>query len=343
LARDGAAAGITVLLAGDRTMLGLRVAPVLGRKIVLALTDRSDYASAGIRAASLPARFEPGRAIDAGNGLEMQLALLTDDPRPGGQLAALAELGRAGTPATSGPTIRIKSLPTSVRHAELDIRDPTRGDPEHYLDGDSASLAGQPGSCLLGLGGDDARPVWFGLFAAHARFLVCGPPLSGRSSTAVAIARQALQAGLRMLVAAPPRSPLAVWAVRHGLAVLTPDGPPPDGSRDAFAGQLVLIDDAEQFSDTASGSHLTELATHHPGAVVAAARTEEMMTSFRGPAVTVRRRRTGLLLQPGPADGELLGIRTSGQRLPPVPGRGLLVTDATRRIAPDGLVVQVAI
>jgi S-DNA-T family DNA segregation ATPase FtsK/SpoIIIE len=67
------------------------------------------------------------------------------------------------------------------------------------------------------------------------------------------------------------------------------------------------------------------------------------VTSFSGLAVVIRRRRTGLLLQPGPADGELLGVRTGGQRMAPVPGRGLLVTDTTRQTAPEGLALQVAI
>ncbi|MDQ1742280.1 MAG: segregation ATPase FtsK/SpoIIIE, family [Pseudonocardiales bacterium] len=342
LARDGAAAGITVLIAGDRAMLGLRVAPVLARRIVLALTDRSDYASAGIHAASLSVRFEPGRAVDAGDGLELQLALLTDDARPGSQQAALVEFARTDPVTAAGPTIRVRSLPTLVRRADLHIGGSDPRGPEHLPEGDHDAPAGHPGSCLLGLGGDDARPVWSCLFAEHARFLVCGPALSGRSTTMVAIAQQALRAGLAMLVAAPLRSPLADWGARQGLAVLTPDGPSGSQSCD-FPGQLVVIDDAEQFTDTDSGIRLTELVTNHPGAVVAAARTEELMSSFRGPAVAVRRSRTGLLLQPGPADGELLGVRTGGRRMPLVPGRGLLITDSTRRTAPDGLVLQVAI
>ncbi|HEV2888151.1 MAG TPA: FtsK/SpoIIIE domain-containing protein [Jatrophihabitans sp.] len=348
LARDGAAVGITVLIAGDRAMLGLRIAPALSRKLLFALVDRSDYASAGLSLSSLPVRFQPGRAVSAGDGLEVQLALLTDDARPGAQLAAVAQLSTPGAVATAGPTIRIRSLPASVRQAELAGCAPTRHshdlDADRETDADRDELAGRPGSCLLGLGGDDAHPVWTGLFVDHARFLISGPPLSGRSTTAVVIARQAVRAGLAILVAAPPRSPLAAWATRRGLDVLTPDcGPEAGGSCDAFTGQLVLIDDAEQFNDTVSGSYLTELATRHRAAVIAAARSEDLAVSFRGPAVAVRRHRTGLLLQPGPADGELLGVRTGGQRMASVPGRGLLVTDTTRRTAPDGLALQVAI
>jgi S-DNA-T family DNA segregation ATPase FtsK/SpoIIIE len=341
--RDGAAVGITVLIAGDRAMLGLRVAPALSRKLLLALTDRGDYASAGLSPASLPARFEPGRAVGADDGLEVQLALLTADAGPGAQQAVVQQLGGGGS-AAAGPTIRIRSLPTSVRQAELRTRTLSRAPADGAPTREHDELAERLGDCLLGVGGDDARPVWADLFAEHARFLISGPPLSGRSTTAVVIAQQALAAGLALLVAAPPRSPLAAWAHRQGVDVLTPDSVPGvDGAWQDVTSQLVLIDDAEQFNDSASGGFLTELATGHRAAVIAAARSDDLMTSFRGPAVTVRRRRTGLLLQPSPADGELLGVRVGPHRMASGPGRGLLVTDATRAAAPDGLALQVAI
>jgi S-DNA-T family DNA segregation ATPase FtsK/SpoIIIE len=338
LLRDGAAVGITVLIAGGRAMLGLRVGPALNQKLLLALNDRHDYVSAGLSAASLPIRFGPGRAVSAGDGLEIQLALLASAEGDGTERAAVRRISPAGSaPPTGGPSIRLRSLPASIRQTDLAFWPAGR----HTLKGE---LPDQPAECLLGVGGDDAHPIWEQLFADHARFLISGPPLSGRSTTAIVIARQALQAGLEVLVAAPPRSLLAAWASKQGLDVLTPDGPVHRGEAcDAFAGQVVLIDDAEQFTDTASGSLLTEIATSHRAAVIAGARSDDLATSFRGPAATMRRRRTGLLLQPSPADGDLFGIRIGPHRTPAPPGRGLLVTDAVRRTAPDGLALQVAI
>jgi S-DNA-T family DNA segregation ATPase FtsK/SpoIIIE len=338
LLRDGAAAGITVLIAGGRAMLGVRVGPALNQKLLLALNDRQDYVSAGLSAASLPVRFGPGRAVSAGDGLEIQLALLTTADGHGTERAAVRRISPTGSaPSTGGPSIRLRSLPASIRQADLAFWPAGR----HTLE---RELADQPVECLLGVGGDDAHPIWEQLFADHARFLISGPPLSGRSTTAIVIARQALQAGLGILVAAPPRSLLAAWASKQGLDVLAPDGPAHLGEAcGAFSGQVVLIDDAEQFIDTASGNLLTEIAASHRAAVIAGARSDDLATSFRGPAATMRRRRTGLLLQPSPADGDLFGIRIGPHRTPAPPGRGLLVTDAVRRTAPDGLALQVAI
>jgi S-DNA-T family DNA segregation ATPase FtsK/SpoIIIE len=340
LLRDGAAVGITVLIAGDRAMLGMRIAPALSRKLLLALTDRGDYAGAGLSTANLPVQFGPGRAVSAEDGLEIQLALLTGDTRPGAEQAAACRI-IAGNPAppTAGPAIRIRSLPATIRQADL------AGCPAGQRDGNSdADEPTDRSHSLLGVGGDDAHPVRTRLFLAHARFLVCGPPLSGRSTTAVVIARQALQAGFAILIAAPPRSPLAEWASGQHLEVVGPDSPIGHYEKcDAFSGQVVLIDDAEQFTDTASGTWLTELAASSPAAVITTARSDDPAVTYRGPAAAVRRRRTGLLLQPSPADGELLGIRIGPRRMPSPPGRGLLVTDTLRRTAPDGLPLQVAI
>jgi S-DNA-T family DNA segregation ATPase FtsK/SpoIIIE len=310
---------------------------VLSRKLLLALIDRNDYATAGLSVASLPARFGPGRAVDAADGLEIQLALLSGEATPGAEQAAVHRINSPTLAA--GPAIKIRSLPATVRRAELVTWRPAG--PQYQAGSDWPDGTARRGNCLLGLGGDEAQPVWADLFGEYGRFLISGPALSGRSTAALLIARQALEAGLATLVAAPRHSPLATWATRRGLAVLGPDSPVIDGT--TSAAQLVLIDDAEQFNDTPSGNALTELVTNHPAAVVATARSDDLAASFRGPAVAVRRRRTGLLLQPSAADGELLGIRTGPCPMPPPPGRGLLVTDALRRTAPDGLALQVAI
>ena len=47
---------------------------------------------------------------------------------------------------------------------------------------------------------------------------------------------------------------------------------------------------------------------------------------YQGPVAALRRGRCGLLLQPGPGDADLLGIRLPRAPLPQRPGSGWLVT-----------------
>jgi S-DNA-T family DNA segregation ATPase FtsK/SpoIIIE len=203
-----------------------------------------------------------------------------------------------------------------------------------------AELAGPAGKqCLLGLGGDEAAPVYCDLLAAHSRFLIAGPARSGRSTATVLIAQQARQAGLAVLVAASRRSPLFEWANAGCCPTLEPGHQAPP---EAVGIDLVVVDDCEQFTDTAAGDYLLELVLRHPAAVVVSARADDLMVSFRGIGVEMRRHRNGLLLQPSPVDGELLGIRLGPHRPVQPIGRGLLITDHTRQFASDGLPVQLA-
>lgn len=333
LLRDSPAAGFTLLITGDRAALGVRIASALGRKLLLRMTDRNDYAMAGLAPAALPADPRPGQAIDLEDGLEIQLALLDTDPSPAGQRAALRAIAASQPPARHGPAIRVRTLPATVRLAEL-----------------AGTKDQVPTGCLLGVGGDTAEEVWADVFDSASRFLITGPPRSGRSTAVITIAAQAVSAGLRMLIAAPARSPLTVWAGLRGLAVTFPqgDGVRADKGADAtrllsdFDGDLILLDDAEQFTDTATGDAVTDLVSRHHSAVVVTARADDLMVSFRGIATDVRRHRRGLLLQPTPGDGELLGVRIAPQPAASIPGRGLLITDQTRMVAPNGLPVQVA-
>jgi S-DNA-T family DNA segregation ATPase FtsK/SpoIIIE len=327
LLRGSAAAGLTTIVAGDRAVLGIRIAASLGRKFLFELNDRTDYAILGIAAKQLPAAFTPGRAMAAEDGHEVQFALIGSDPQTAAQWQAIQDI--AATDRTSdGPApLRIRPLPERITPAEIAM-------PRSQLG---------TGRVLLGVGGDGSDPITLELSGSDCRFLVAGPARSGRSTVLIGLIEQLIRADPNPVVAAPERSPLAEWAHRRGIEVLGPRTTHTDAGRaDA---QLIVIDDAEQFTDTVAGDQLTEwMSTQHGGGIVlCAARSEDLMISFRGLAVAVRRARTGLLLQPTAADGELLGLRLGPQRRGiPVPGRGLLVTDEHRAIAPGGLPVQVA-
>jgi S-DNA-T family DNA segregation ATPase FtsK/SpoIIIE len=193
------------------------------------------------------------------------------------------------------------------------------------------------------VGGDGADPITLDLRLSSGRFLVAGPSRSGRSTVLIGLMEQLMAARSQAVVAAPDRSPVAGWAREHGLEVIGPRTTPTRA--DGTQALLIVIDDAEQFTDTVVGDQLTEwISTQQTGGIVlCGARSDDLMVSFRGPAVAVRRARNGLLLQPTAADGELLGLRLGPQhRRTPVPGRGLLVADEYEAIAPGGLAVQVA-
>jgi S-DNA-T family DNA segregation ATPase FtsK/SpoIIIE len=90
---------------------------------------------------------------------------------------------------------------------------------------------------------------------------------------------------------------------------------------------LVLVDDSEAFADTAVGERLTSWTRNADGALatVVSGRPDDVATSYRGLAYEVRRSHCGILLRPGPVDGELLGVRLPRRPSTGPPGRGVVV------------------
>jgi S-DNA-T family DNA segregation ATPase FtsK/SpoIIIE len=321
LLRDSGSTGFSHLLAGDRGMLGIRVGSAIGRKLVLPLTDRNDYALAGIDARQVTEASNPGRAIDPETGAEVQLALLSLDVSTASQWDTLFDLARSAPVTQDFRRITVRPLPTRVTLANLQSR----------------GLALDAGECLLGLGGDNAGVIGHQMYTERSRFLICGPTRSGKSTAAALVGEQAVERGLRVTAAASGRSPLSAWARRHGITPITPEQ-----LSIGFDADLLLIDDAEQFSDTTAGEDLLKWVTEGVSPVVVTAQSEDLLMSFRGIGSAMRRYRTGLLLQPSTVDGELLNTRLSGYRTAAVPGRGLLVTDDTRATQAGFSPLQVA-
>jgi S-DNA-T family DNA segregation ATPase FtsK/SpoIIIE len=88
-----------------------------------------------------------------------------------------------------------------------------------------------------------------------------------------------------------------------------------------------VVDDADLVDE---GGHLERLLATRPlhVQIVATARADRLRTAFRHWTTEVRRSRVGILLRPDDIDGELLGVRLPrAGRLPPICGRGYLVTE----------------
>jgi S-DNA-T family DNA segregation ATPase FtsK/SpoIIIE len=309
LLRLGPAAGLAIAVAGDRATLSPRFAGAFGERVVLRLADHGDYTLAGIAARTVPAHLPPGRGVHARDGTLVQFAHAGPHPGAVGDAAAAEAVRARWVGARVGAdAVVIRPLPPTVRLAEL---------------------IQPPGRLCLGVAGDRAEQVALDPFAGAGRVLVAGPPRSGRSTLLRVLARQAHAAGIATLVAATARSPLAAEANALGLTLVGPNDQ--DGTAPPAGQTLLLVDDGEAFTDTVAGRWLTELvrAGGTSLATVVAGRSDELATDYRGLGAEVRRSRCGILLRPGPIDGELLGLRLPrGATLDP-PGRGVAVGDAS--------------
>ena len=312
LLRDATSVGMTVLITGDRTTLAPRLAGVVSRKFVLRLVDRADFALAGIPLHHVPLHMPPGRAIRSDDHAEVQFAVLGCDPSYAEQCRAVARIAAATKPRTTAPMITLRPLPRRVQLAELgpaDLQRPT-----------------------LGVGGDGAEPIRLDLFASPGTFLVAGPPRSGRTTVLTVLGKQLESANIEVLVAAPARSELARFAYSAGLVVYDVDAGADSLPVASRGRRVILIDDAEMFVDTAVGAALTDVVrrTDADQVAVVAARTDDLAVSYRGLLFEAQRPRTGLLLQPAAADGEVFGVRLRRSRTSVLPGRGVLVGDLPR-------------
>jgi S-DNA-T family DNA segregation ATPase FtsK/SpoIIIE len=311
--RDAPAARATVVVAGGRAALSARVAATAGTRFVLHQHDPGDYAQAGIDPRAVAQTLPPGRAIRVSDGAEVQFAFSGSGADQHRSAAACA----ARWPGAPPMRMRLRRLPQLVRVPDL-----------------PASKA-----WLLGVGGDEAAPITLDLTRGTGRILVAGGPRSGRSTVLCSILAQTTVHPV--LVAATARSPLAGAARQRNIAVLGPAGE----CVELPACGLLLVDDCESFTDTAIGDELTAwVRSDAPGRIaVVAGRADAMAVSFRGLATETRHSRCGILLQPGPLDGELLGVSLPRNRAASRPGRGALVPDPAWQHGDAPIPIQVAV
>jgi S-DNA-T family DNA segregation ATPase FtsK/SpoIIIE len=313
LAREGGAMGIQIVITGDRRLLSGRAASASTGRVVLRLADRTDYAMADLPARSIPEVMPPGRAVLPDGLMEIQVALLDPDPSGPAQVAALQALAAgAGRPISDPDRLPfvVRPLPERVDLATCD------------------HIRGGPLWMVVGVAGDAAATVGVDLGADGPGFLIAGPARSGRSTALRTVALSLISGGTRVALVLPRRSPLQSLAGFPGVVgVFSPaDG---EALRDAVAHRplVVLVDDVHTMTDSAIEPVLTDLLRSDDGtrAVVAAGGSDELGVTFRGLSMAVRAARSGLLLQPGAADGDLLGVRIPRMTSTRVPGRGLLV------------------
>ncbi|WP_432090578.1 FtsK/SpoIIIE domain-containing protein [Streptomyces sp. NRRL F-5630] len=323
LLREGASAGLHLVLTGDRQLLLGRLASLTEEKYALRLADRADYSLLGIPPRSLPAHIPPGRAFRAESGTETHFALLDAPPEGRAQTGALTALGTAATardqavPASRRP-FRLDALPSRIDFAEAwKLRPRDRG----------------PLWALAGVGGDTLTALGPDLGTAPPAFVVAGPARSGRSTALCSLARSLLAHGTRLLLVTPRPSPLRDLAPQAQALFTGPGLKAADleAALDLAEGPTaVLVDDAEALTDCDASPVLTRLLREGSAlgrALVLAGDEDEICAGFSGWQPEARTARRGLLLSPrSPAAGDLAGLRLTRTETggPVIPGRGLL-------------------
>jgi S-DNA-T family DNA segregation ATPase FtsK/SpoIIIE len=293
------------------------------------MADPADYNYAGINERHVPTHMPNGRALEqTGNAIrESHIALLAGDPSGAAQVAALQRLASTAEqllPRAQRP-MRVDPLPVLVTAAQAWELEPDAGPPS-------------PLWALIGVGGDDLAPTGVDLRTDGPGFVIAGPPRSGRSTALATMAESLLDNGIPVLVITPRRSPLRDLAGTPGvLAVL--DAEADQATLQTAIGEheryVVAVDDAELLRDSPLDDALAELvrsARDGEHALLLAATTEDLKSTYRGFTTDALRCRTGLLLAiQTPDDGDLFGIRlprsTTSAGGPT--GRALLVRTGT--------------
>ena len=311
LMREGPGAGVRMVVTGDRSATSARFSSLADGILMLRCNDRGTYSVAGLNPRHLPERIPTGRAFEARTGVEMQVALLDDDPSGPAQVAALRALAGAAQARDAGLPETARPEPVGDLPAHLDLSDLLRDQP---------GPAGPPvrSIILVGVGGDRLTSQMVDLTQVGPAFVISGPPRSGRSNTLLVAARTLVRQGCEVVAITARHSRLTRLRTAAGVAAVLDGRTTAAADLQALLASLtggpiaLLVDDAELLADSSISETLTEFcrsARDHGHALVLAGTTGEL-GGFRGFIPEARKSRCGLLLCPGaPTDGEVLGAR----------------------------------
>ncbi|WP_250007569.1 FtsK/SpoIIIE domain-containing protein [Actinoplanes sp. M2I2] len=314
LLREGASVGVHLVIAGDRSLFSSRLSATTEDKLVLRLNDKSEYMMIGVPQRSVPDDIAPGRVIRADDKAEAQIALLPGEASGQAQAAALEAIAAecvardADLPAGTRP-FRVDQLPDRLTLSEAAKFVPSP------RPGPMWALAGVGGDELVAMGPD---------LGVNPTFVIGGPPRSGRSTALLTMALSLLDGDIRLVVAAPRRSPLRDLAGRAGvLEVFAGDDVPKDQLSEILRATeepvVIVVDDADNLAKSASDALFTEVArtgAERRRGLIAAGQTDRLLSGFSGWIPELRRNRQGLLISPqAPGDGELIGGKVARSRL----------------------------
>ena len=325
--QEGTGVGVKVVLTADRSALVGRLATLIDDKLLLRLVDAADFGAIGLPVKQVPDDMPPGRGFRADGIRETQIALLTSDPAGTAQVAALQELGRrAASQAGELPVhllpFRVDPLPARITLAEASALVPR------------ATVSTQ--ALPIAVGGDTLAELHFDPLEHGPGLLLAGPRRSGRSTALRTLVAGAREREWPVAVITPRQSPLRELAVER-VPVFGPDASREDvaaalAALRAAASSLLAIDDLELLGTDGwlvdlIEDHLAEIRDR-ASLVAAGGSVDDLTGVYRGPAVALKKSRSGLLLAPQAiGDGDLFGVRLARSAVggPLLPGRGLLV------------------
>ncbi len=310
--REGPAAGIRVVMTGDRSIAGDKVASFIDTQYVLPLRDLNDYRAAGIMVREVPQGMPPGRVLFGASGIEAQLAVLSRDTS-----------GEAQTSAFRAIVEHVRDhFDAYPQLAELPR--PFRVDPLPSYMALSASyelplLGGtEAGTPVVGVGGDELSRVTVDWDTSQG-FVVAGQRGSGRSSALAAITHQLAWAQHPLLVIAPRASVLTQVAGSHGIPVLS--APETDGTQLLEALEAlenprgirptVVVDDAELLKQAPIEHAISGISASV--VFLVGVEVDSSSNLFGGAFVIAKKARTGLVLSPNTA---MIGTQLFGTQIP---------------------------
>ena len=306
LLREGASVGVHLVLAGDRLVVNTRLSALVEDKIGLRIPDKADYGLIGLHPRKLPDDVPEGRGFRSESGIELQFALLTEDPS--GQTQA-AEMRRIGEEATE----KYADVPRSKRPFRVDVLPGRIAFDEAWklLDGESRSLW-----ALAGVGGDELGPVGFDLTRSNTA-VMAGSPRSGRSTALLCAIESLLRGGTDVVIAAPRQSPLRDLAgragVRHVFTDVSISQEELEPLMDPTEKPVVfVVDDGELLKDVDAKDYLRTLirtGSDKGQALILGGDSSEVASGFTGWQVDCKGRQGILIAPQGVTDGELIGIR----------------------------------
>jgi len=291
LIRDGLAAGIRVIVTGDRTLLTGRLSSLVEQKLVLRMADRADFALAGLHSRAIPRDIPNGRGFLLPAGDLLQVASLSAQGAGADENQALRDLAQRAA-GGARPPFRVDPLPLAISAAE------------------ALGLPGDGPGLLVGVGGDELSQVR----VETPGLLVIGPPGSGRSTALAIQAASLARAGMPLVLVTPRRSTLT-GRLDPALHLDTSDAPATDRLKSALAGAdgaVIVVDDAELLTDTPLGNELTACCRRirDSGHHLLAAAAADGSFGLRGLVPELAKTKCGLVLAPASAtDGSVLGAR----------------------------------